>query len=187
MRKTILNTLIILSVTMISCTEEDAQTLDTDNFIDRTLVNSILEGQEEGDAFVINSLKIDSGKLYLSVSYSGGCGEHDFTLAWNGQCTLANSESENQFAIIHNANSDACEAWITKDLVFDYHAMMDGQVPLECRNAPIYFINASNSQSYFTFPEISNITQGTECLYEVELEAAICASGFFGRFVVQIY
>ncbi len=70
------------------------------------------------DAFELNSAAIVDDRLEVSVSYGGGCAEHEFTLV------LAEAFRETfplrlPVDLRHEANGDACEAWLTTDYVFD--------------------------------------------------------------------
>ncbi len=70
------------------------------------------------DAAHISKAEIEGRYLKLTVSYSGGCKEHDFALfGWSG---FAKSDPPQADVFLsHNANSDLCEAYITEVIIFD--------------------------------------------------------------------
>ena len=171
--------MLITGMLIMSCTETKEGIFYSDKEINWVLVNNILDSHTEGDPFEIVSLKVESGKLLLKVNYSGGCKAHDFSLVWNGECNSMNSEQSSSFAIIHNANGDLCKSWVTDNVVIDYHSIVRKKFSIEkCTEA--FFINGSNSIPYFVRPDARNMTQGKECLYEVELMPVDCATGFLG-------
>jgi hypothetical protein len=65
--------------------------------------------------------------LTLSVSYSGGCEEHDFDLYWDGSF----AETALPFAnllMFHENNNDMCEAYITEEIQFDISKLKEGYI-----------------------------------------------------------
>ena len=62
--------------------------------------------------FYIDSFYVDSENLYIDVSYSGGCEEHEFQLIWDAEA----SSRKYNICILHENNDDNCEALITKTL-----------------------------------------------------------------------
>lgn len=70
------------------------------------------------DAYVLNSAALVGDMLEVSVSYGGGCETHVVALV------IAASFAESfpvqlQASLAHEANGDACEAWLTVTYVFD--------------------------------------------------------------------
>ena len=72
----------------------------------------------KGDAVQINSASIDSDNLSISVSYSGGCQDHDFKL-FAGETFMESESIQSGLVLVHNARKDACDAWITETLSFN--------------------------------------------------------------------
>ncbi len=100
---------------------------------------------EGSDPFVINSVSINDNelKMFIEVSYSGGCEKHQFSLVWPEVIVTVYPPN---FSIIlnHNANGDTCEAWLTKTLVID---LQDDTLRLsdqEIRDMIVTVINGSN-------------------------------------------
>jgi heat shock protein HslJ len=72
------------------------------------------------DPFQIHSIsKIDDTHIAVKVSYSGGCAEHDFALFTDNEIMPGNATDFAKMMITHDAHGDMCNAWLTKELVFD--------------------------------------------------------------------
>lgn len=68
------------------------------------------------DPVNIQEISIDGECLYLRVSYSGGCRNHTFNLI-----RIVDSTNEDDTAVlelVHDANGDLCEAWLSVELRF---------------------------------------------------------------------
>lgn len=61
---------------------------------------------------------IDNDTLTLTVSYSGGCARHDFTLVADDEFRESDPVHLDVF-LAHNANGDRCEAYPTVAYEFD--------------------------------------------------------------------
>lgn len=70
------------------------------------------------DDFELNSAAITDDTLTVSVSYSGGCEAHQFTLVAS-ESFLESFPVQLHVYIAHNANGDTCEAYPTEDYHFD--------------------------------------------------------------------
>ena len=70
------------------------------------------------DSYFFQTANIDGDTLQLTVSYSGGCEEHEFKLvAWN--YFLESNPVQAHVLLAHNANGDLCRGWIKEVLHFD--------------------------------------------------------------------
>ena len=79
----------------------------------------VADGRDRGDdAYVVNSAAVDGQGLTIEVSYAGGCRRHDFTLVIS-KTFLESDPVQLPAVLAHEANGDACEAWITEPLDFD--------------------------------------------------------------------
>ena len=88
------------------------------------------------DAVSINEVSVDNDTLKLNVSYSGGCKEHEFKLF--GSSNIAESNPpQAQIFLSHNANNDACEAYITEELAFDLSPLKDSYKQIFQDNGPL--------------------------------------------------
>jgi hypothetical protein len=75
----------------------------------RSIVNS--------DPFVLDSAIFNCDSISIIVSYSGGCKQHTFEIIWSEN--LSDTEPpQTGMIILHDANDDACEAYITETLTF---------------------------------------------------------------------
>lgn len=77
------------------------------------------DGRNWGDdPYSVNSVNISGNRLTLSVSYSGGCKNHVFTLVI-AKSFLESDPVQLPAVLSHNANGDRCEAYPTESLDFD--------------------------------------------------------------------
>lgn len=70
------------------------------------------------DEYALNSATITDDTLNISVSYSGGCKDHEFTLIAS-EGFHESDPVQLPIAIAHNANGDPCEAYPTENYRFD--------------------------------------------------------------------
>ena len=70
------------------------------------------------------------GTLSATVSFSGGCARHRFTLVANRRFT-ASDPVQIDVSLAHEANDDRCEAYLTEMYEFDL-------VPIEMRYRQVY-------------------------------------------------
>ena len=97
------------------------------------------------DAFALNTATIDGDILKVSLSYSGGCEAHQFTLVAS-EAFLEPFPVQLHVYIAHNANGDPCEAYPTEDYHFDLTPIKTryqeayreeaGTIVLRLKNAP---------------------------------------------------
>ncbi len=78
---------------------------------------------QESDAYELeidgdHAPVIENDALILTVSYSGGCEIHDFTLVTDGSF-LESGPVQLVATLTHDANNDPCEAYLTNRYVFD--------------------------------------------------------------------
>lgn len=79
----------------------------------------VADGRDWGDdPYEVNSAAVDGHRLIISISFSGGCRRHDFTLVISP--TFRESDPVQLPAVLaHDANGDTCEAYPTESHVFD--------------------------------------------------------------------
>ena len=70
------------------------------------------------DKYALNSATITDDMLNISVSYSGGCEDHQFTLVVSDRF-LESFPVQLHASIAHDANNDTCEAYPTENYRFD--------------------------------------------------------------------
>ena len=103
------------------------------------------QGTLADDDYVLNSAEITGDTLTASVSYSGGCREHVFTLVV-GASFVESSPVSLPADLRHDGNGDSCEAFPTESYAFDLTVVKTryrdaygpgtGQVALELANLP---------------------------------------------------
>jgi hypothetical protein len=76
-----------------------------------------LEG-DKGDDYTINSVEVIGNQLSVSVTYGGGCKEHEFELLGDRRI-MKSMPPQMNVVLKHNANQDMCRALITTTVVFD--------------------------------------------------------------------
>lgn len=75
-------------------------------------------GRFANDAVTINSATINGNSLELSVSYGGGCRNHEFTLITNGNF-MDSLPVQTGVYLAHDAKGDTCYAMVSRMLRFD--------------------------------------------------------------------
>ena len=103
------------------------------------------QGTLADDDYVLNSAAIAGDTLTASVSYSGGCRAHVFTLVV-GASFVESSPVSLPADLRHDGNGDSCEAFPTESYAFDLTVVKTryrdaygpgtGQVALELANLP---------------------------------------------------
>ncbi|MDE0394320.1 MAG: hypothetical protein OYK82_06035 [Gammaproteobacteria bacterium] len=79
----------------------------------------VADGRHWGDdSYVVNSAVLDGDRMAIEVSFAGGCRNHAFTLVISR--SFRESDPVQLSAVLaHEANGDACEAWLTESHIFD--------------------------------------------------------------------
>ena len=77
------------------------------------------------DAFALDSAAIQGNILTLTVSYSGGCAEHEFALYMSPSVFMESNPVQANLYLWHNANGDLCEAYLNKKISFDISKIAD--------------------------------------------------------------
>lgn len=82
------------------------------------------------DAAEIEAVSLQGTFLTLSIRYGGGCSNHDFRL-YGGNHFVETAPAGGEVWLSHDANGDACEALLERELTFDIR-------PLERRYRQLY-------------------------------------------------
>ena len=72
---------------------------------------------DHNDGYTLNNLAVTGDVLEISVSYGGGCETHGFQLCWDG-AFMESNPVQAALALGHDANDDACDAYLTETLSF---------------------------------------------------------------------
>ncbi len=95
---------------------------DDVDHVDIPLTGTVVIGEADdrfgNDDFALNSAMIVEDTLQISVSYSGGCKAHKFTLIVSDQF-LESFPVQLSVSVVHNAMGDTCEAYPTENYNFD--------------------------------------------------------------------
>ena len=79
----------------------------------------VADGRNWGDdSYVVNATALDGDRMVIEVSFAGGCRNHVFTLVIS-QSFRESDPVQLSAVLAHEANGDACEAWVTETHVFD--------------------------------------------------------------------
>lgn len=70
------------------------------------------------DPYQLRAARIEGDTLTVTVSYGGGCRDHQFTLLTSG-VFLESYPVQLGASLAHEANDDLCRAWLTEDIDFD--------------------------------------------------------------------
>ena len=70
------------------------------------------------DAYKLNVAAITDDTLTVTVSYGGGCADHDFTLVTSG-AFMESDPVQIEVFMAHDANGDRCKAYLTEAYAFD--------------------------------------------------------------------
>jgi hypothetical protein len=71
------------------------------------------------------SMTIEAKTLRVSVSYGGGCEDHEFAACWDGSITKSSPASVS-LTLAHDSNNDLCDAFVTRDLFIDISDLPPG-------------------------------------------------------------
>jgi hypothetical protein len=81
-------------------------------------VNPAYQWPGKTDAFDLGEVTVSGDTLLVTVSYSGGCRDHIFTLHSNG-AYMKSLPPQMMLWLEHLSNGDNCRAMITETLKFD--------------------------------------------------------------------
>lgn len=75
-----------------------------------------------GDAYQIKKAIIQDEQLWLTLTYGGGCEEHEFQLLFNNAYSEGGEESNSKkinLTLHHNGNNDRCRSIVSQNIRFD--------------------------------------------------------------------
>ncbi len=178
---------IILSLALISCDKNKEQPADAGLIIIRsaTEFNNALNGNQQstGDPYTLKDFHIDGDSAFLTVSYSGGCNKHVFSIIWN-ESYIKTYPPQADILVVHNAGTDACEALITETLTFDLGELIG---PIDYETITINILNPGSPSDTINakwYPSEINvqrvvIPQGDLCQVEVTASRVVCGAGMY--------
>jgi len=144
---------------------------------------------ENSDPFDIKSIVLKGDSVVITVGYSGGCKRHFFKIIWNE--TLSDTKPpETGFIILHDANGDMCEAYITETLVFSvsgldnnlsldtvYVNVLNGCDPDDSTSSGGW--DPSDTTGYNDGRHEVVFKESDDCLVEVTVSRVICGTGLY--------
>ncbi|MCH8330429.1 MAG: hypothetical protein IH946_03465 [Bacteroidetes bacterium] len=98
-------------------TKKEVAKTDTSITTCELLVNDVKLFAVESDAFYFNSVKIEGDCMNIDLHYSGGCGEVDFKLVWDGK--IKKSYPPKVTVKVNFVDNDDCENMVQKFLSYD--------------------------------------------------------------------
>jgi hypothetical protein len=85
------------------------------SFLSRPEADTALKGS---DPFRLDSARVEGDSLILFVAYGGGCRQHVFS-PFSSDYVLKSLPPQVDLWFVHDADGDACEAFIHRRLAFD--------------------------------------------------------------------
>ena len=128
--------LFALMILFSGCQSEKSPVAANDDSNTKTevvMVDDIGTSSWAADPFNLSAATLEGDELNLNVAYSGGCQEHLFRFVAERNF-IDGDPVEAVFVLSHNANDDACEAWITNKLNFNLS-------PLKAYFRSVYQVN----------------------------------------------
>ena len=114
---------------------------------DPVLISTACQGALPSDPMTIGDLTIEGDTLKISVSFSGGCEDHQFAVCWNGQFATSDPPQVS-LEPHHNANGDNCEAAINRDVLVDLTPLREAYDPGPPGTISISVAGGSSSVDY---------------------------------------
>lgn len=98
------------------------------------------------DSYQLNeAMSLDGKTLRVSVSYGGGCEDHEFVACWNGAVTTTSDPESILLTLAHDAHDDNCDAFVTRDLFIDISDLPAGfGAPVRASNTEIRLLDVAN-------------------------------------------
>lgn len=146
---------------------------------------------EYSDPFELKDVIITGDSIKITVAYSGGCKKHTFEIIWNETLTVT-TPPQTGLIILHDANGDMCEAYITETIAFCisdlsdtfsfdtlYVGILNGWSPSDSISSggwdPADTTGYDNGSYEIDFPE-SDV-----CQVSVTALNAICGTGLYNN------
>lgn len=110
--------LLFVCVLLACARKNNASEVTHDKVENIVLLATIGDHKEEGDAVTIREVKLNGNVLTLSVTYSGGCAKHSFSLVGSGNISKS-LPPRRSISLIHKSQGDQCKKAVMEDLLFD--------------------------------------------------------------------
>ncbi|HEX2968080.1 MAG TPA: hypothetical protein VHO46_03165 [Bacteroidales bacterium] len=178
----------LVVLALFACDDNKTQQVDSRLILTRSSTEfmNVLGGNQNyaGDPFKINGADIRNDSVIVSISYSGGCTRHNFKVIWNEAFAKSNPP-QTEFILVHDAQGDGCEAYITENLSF---SLSDLTGPVVYDTVLVSIINGNSPDdkiSLIPWPakagDVTSVVfpQGDFCQVEVTASTVICGAGLF--------
>jgi hypothetical protein len=136
-------------------------------------------GPENSDPFTLNSVRVEGDSVIISVSYAGGCEKHFFEVVWDSAILYTNPPKI-ELIVLHNANGDHCEAYITEELMFSLDDLNEQVSPANVSVGVSNGSDNSDPEEYEGTIYPFSFNEGETCTVEVTALHAICGTGLYG-------
>lgn len=108
-------------IAIVSVSRDEA--MDPPPFVGKVALAGTEPERCGSDEFVVQTggeqaPSIDGDTLSVTVSYGGGCRQHDFTLV-PGSAFMESDPVQLNLTVAHDAHEDPCRAYPTEDYIFD--------------------------------------------------------------------
>jgi hypothetical protein len=103
--------------------------------------------EQASDSFSISNVLIKENKLFIDVTYAGGCEDHQFQLI--GSSILTKSLPPiRSIQLVHNANGDNCKMNLTKRIEVDIKEL---SYKKEVDSKILFNLNGWKTQIIYTY------------------------------------
>jgi hypothetical protein len=130
------------------------------------------------DPFVLHGIEIEGNKIKITVSYSGGCKTHVFTVILSDSINPENPALD--MVILHDANDDNCEAYITETIEIEIDSL--SELISEALPGSVNAYNGSdpNDEVEMDLPTYEfSFTESDTCSVYVTAQEVICGNGLY--------
>ncbi len=184
MKQSIYLALALLAILFLSCDKNDSKDSDTETnvYLNKSsndyahILNN--PSAENSDPFELNNVEFEEGIIKISVSYSGGCQPHIFTITWDEIIRSSNPPGMN-LIITHDANGDNCEAYITDMLEFTIDHLLDS-ISIANLSVSAYSGYSQSDSTTYEAPDYDfSFEQTDTCSFVVKAKQVICGAGLY--------
>jgi hypothetical protein len=132
----------------------------------------------KSDPFELKEIKLDGKEVEITVSYSGGCAPHSFRIIWDETMINSNPPIVN-IAVLHDANGDMCEAYITEVLSLNLDSLIGSIGTGEISIDGVSGWDISDSAVYEGNKYEFSFIESDTCNITVLAKEAMCGSGLY--------
>ena len=124
------------------------------------------------DEFKIIGITPENKKLFVTVSYPGGCALHTFDIVLISE----NNSEDSQISIFvyHDNGGETCEALIPQTISIDLKDFINSN-----KSPSITVVNAASKREIIIDPVLANIRQSNDCIVEADIVNSICGQGIW--------